>query len=301
MGATTQVDLFLDTLLDASLKDERATMEFPFFSISKTPRREAVEYSDGKTLVRIEPGQRGMATIWDKDILIYCASVLNDRIERGAPLDRTLRIPAYDLLKVCQRGTGKTAYERLYNALVRLRSTTILTNIRAAGQCDDRGFGWIDDFHAVRNASGIMERLEITLSRWIFNAVVQDRRVLTIDRGYFELTGGLERRLYELARKHCGRQARWPISLEKLAAKCGSTRDLRKFKADILRIASSEVLPEYSLALAFDPALRKDIDLTYGKGAGDRFRRSARALAIFTPRGRIGKADVLEEFEFPCE
>lgn len=202
----TQVGLFLDTLLDASFKDERATMEFPFFSISKTPRRDAVEYSDGKTVVRIEPGQRGMATIWDKDILIYCASLLNDRIERGALVDRTLKIPAYDLLKVCQRGTGKVAYERLYNALVRLRSTTILTNIRAAGQCDDRGFGWIDDFHAVRNASGIMERLEITLSRWIYNSVVQDRRVLTIDRSYFGLTGGLERRLYELARKHCGRR-----------------------------------------------------------------------------------------------
>ena len=71
------IDLFLDTLMDASLKDERSTMEFPFFSIQKTPQRHPVEYSNGSVRVRIEPGQRGMATIWDKDVLIYCASLLN--------------------------------------------------------------------------------------------------------------------------------------------------------------------------------------------------------------------------------
>lgn len=289
------IDLFLDTLMDASLKDERCTMEFPFFSIQKTPQRHPVEYSNGSVRVRIEPGQRGMATIWDKDVLIYCASLLNEKLERGAPVSRTLSIPAYDLLKVCRRGTGKAGYQRLYDALVRLRSTTILTNICADGELDDRGFGWIDDFHVVRGRNGVMKALEITLSRWVFNAVVKDRRVLTIHRDYFGLTMGLERRLYELARKHCGRQPKWPISLDKLAAKCGSVRDLRKFKAEIKRIALAGTLPEYDLAIAFDPAMRRDISSTFGKEAGGRYRLNSRAIAVFTPRGRIGQPDHLQE------
>lgn len=280
------IDLFLDTLMDASLKDERSTMEFPFFSIQKTPRRQPVEYSNGSVSIRIEPGQRGMATIWDKDVLIYCASILNDKLERGAPVERTLTIPAYDLLKVCRRGTGKAAYQRLYNALVRLRSTTILTNILANGEAEDRGFGWIDDFRTVRNSRGTMIALEITLSRWVFNSVVRDRRILTINPGYFDLTKGLARRLYELARKHCGHQPEWKISLEKLAAKCGSSSDIRQFRAEISQISKeSGALPEYDMTLEFDPARRREMVATFGPRAGIRYRHNARANVIFTPRG----------------
>jgi plasmid replication initiation protein len=52
-----------------------------------------------------------------------------------------------------------------------------------------------------------MVALELALSRWLYNAVLA-REVLTLNREYFRLGGGLERRLYELARKHCGQQAR---------------------------------------------------------------------------------------------
>ena len=45
-----------------------------------------------------------------------------------------------------------------------------------------------------------MQGLEITLNDWTFRALVKDRRVLAINPAYFDLTGGLERRLYEIAR-----------------------------------------------------------------------------------------------------
>lgn len=277
-------DLFLTALIDAPVKDEQWTMVFPFFSIAKTPRRSPIEYSDGKMTVRIEPGSRGMATIWDKDILIYCASVINDRIGRGAPVERTLRIPAYDLLTVCRRGTGKAAYQRLYQALVRLRSTTILTNIAAAGRIEDRGFGWIDDFRSMRKPDGTMMALEITLSRWVFGALIEEGRLLSIDRAYFEMTGGLERRLYELARKHCGRQPQWTIRLPKLAAKCGTARDLRKFKLDLKRIISRQSLPGCDVNLAFDRSMRKSIEADFGRSAATRFTGNSRVMAVFTPK-----------------
>ena len=53
----------------------------------------------------------------------------------------------------------------------------------------------------------VMQGLEITLNDWTFRPLVKDRRVLAINPAHFDLTGGLERRLYEIARKHVGRQS----------------------------------------------------------------------------------------------
>ena len=66
-----QVDLFLDQLADAPVKDERALMEFPFFSLQKRPRMTPFVFDDGTVKIEIQPGHKGIATIWDKDILIY--------------------------------------------------------------------------------------------------------------------------------------------------------------------------------------------------------------------------------------
>ena len=63
-----------------------------------------------------------------------------------------------------------------------------------------------------------MVAVEVTLNEWLYNAIVA-REVLTRNRDYFRLDGGLERRLYELARKHCGNQAKWLIGLELLHKK----------------------------------------------------------------------------------
>lgn len=253
---TKQIDLFLDSIINAPIKDERATMEFPFFCLTKKPRTTPLEYSDGKTQIRVEPGPRGIATIWDKDVLIYCASLVNDRLERGLPVDRTIHIAAYDLLRVTQRGTGKRSYELLLDALVRLRSTTILTNITAGDERERRGFGWIDNFRVIErnDAKGnkIMAAIEVTMNDWMFRAICKEKRILTINGAYFKLKMGLERRLYEIARKHCGRQRYWDISMPKLHAKCGSQDLLRNFKASLNLIIRKDSLPQYRLEMLFD-------------------------------------------------
>lgn len=252
----TQVDLFLDTIVNAPLKDDRALMEFPFFSIQKQPRKTPLEYVDGDIVVRISPGEKGIATIWDKDILIYIASIINERIERGLPVDRTVTFHAYDLLKITGRGLGKRAYELLLDALFRLRSTTIQTSIQSGNLRERRGFGWIETWrvieHQDQRGRQVMAAIEITLNDWMFRAIVQDRRVLTINKDYFALESGLERRLYELARKHVGNQKGWKIGLEKLASKIGTTRTLRFFKRDLLAIIEKDNIPDYTLFMESD-------------------------------------------------
>jgi len=252
-----QVDLYLDSLVSAPLKDDRALMEFPWFSLQKRPRMEPFVYNDGRVQIRISPGDKGLATIWDKDVLIYVATLINDRIERGMSVERTVRFHAHDLLKVTGRGTGKRGYELLLDALFRLRSTTIETSIESADQRERRGFGWIETWRVVerKTDSGrrIMAAIEITLNDWMFRALVQDRRVLSINSAYFKLEGALERRLYEIARKHVGQQPEWRIGLEKLARKTGSSRGLRAFKHDLLQIIERDTMPDYRLGLEIDP------------------------------------------------
>ena len=251
--ADQQVDLFLDSLVGVPSKDDRALMEFPFFSLQKQPRMEPPVYDDGRTQIRIEPGPRGLATIWDKDVLLYVVSLLNEWIERGALVERTVRFSAHDLLRVTGRGTGKRSYELLLDALYRLRSTNIVTSIESADLKDRRGFGWIETWRVVerKTAAGrkVMAAIEITLNDWMFRALVKERRVLTINPAYFDLGGGLKRRVYELAHKHLGGQAVWKIGLEKLSRKVGTTRDLRRFKHDLLKVIVRDRIPDYQLSV----------------------------------------------------
>lgn len=264
-----QIDLFLDSIVSASVKDDRALMEFPFFSLQKRPLMEPIVYDDGKVQIRVSPGEKGVATIWDKDILIYVASLINDRLERGLPVDRTVRFAAHDLLALAKRGTGKQAYELLKNALFRLRSTTITTSIVAAGDSEDRGFGWIDNFRIVKREKTdglkVMTAMEVTLNDWMFRAIVQDRRVLTINPGYFALDKGMERRLYELARKHVGDQPEWRVGLARLAEKCGTRQELRFFKRDLLILVKLDALPDYSIQVEGDVNRRKAVTVVFTK------------------------------------
>ena len=101
-----QIDLFVESLVSAPLRDDRATMEFPFFALQKRPLLTPILYQDGNVSIRISPGERGIASIWDKDVLIYLSSLINAKIERGEPVSRTVRIAAYDMLRVTRRHTG---------------------------------------------------------------------------------------------------------------------------------------------------------------------------------------------------
>jgi plasmid replication initiation protein len=91
------------------LRDQREMMERPFFSLAKSKRVKPIDYTspDGKLWVHVSANpDYGMATIWDADILIYCASVLADMARRGAnDIPRKLHVMPYDLLRAIGRPT----------------------------------------------------------------------------------------------------------------------------------------------------------------------------------------------------
>ena len=76
--------------------------------------------------------------------------------------------------------------------------------------------------------------------------------MLSIDKDYFKLRKPTERRLYELARKHCGNQVAWKIGIDKLKTKIGSNSHLNKLKFNIKKIAETNHLPEYNISIEDD-------------------------------------------------
>ncbi|WP_371158459.1 replication initiator protein A [Jannaschia sp. 2305UL9-9] len=246
-------DFFVCDVLDAVPKGDLASMEHPIFSLSTKPDTRLRRYEQGDHFVEVSPSVKGLATVHDRDILIYCISQIIAAINEGRQVDRTIRLKAHDMLTATNRMTNGQAYEGLKAALERLRGTTISTNIKTGGTETFDVFGLIERARVVRETrEGRMQELEIVLSDWVFNAI-EAREVLTLHRDYFRLRKPLERRMYELARKHCGHQSEWSIGLEKLKEKCGSNSTLKEFRRLVKSVVQQDEahchMPDYSVRL----------------------------------------------------
>jgi Replication initiator protein A len=242
-------DLFICDVLDAIPKDDMASMEHPIFSLATKPDTRILRYEHKDVLVEIAPSVRGLATIYDKDILIYCISQLMSKKNAGQPLAQDLHLNAHELLVWTNRETSGDAYRRLKEAFERLAGTRITTNIKTNGESQTYGFGLIDSFGIVRETkSGRMSEIKVRLSDWVYR-IIQGSEVLTLSRDYFRLRKPTDRRIYELARKHCGEQDEWKISLELLHKKTGASSHLREFKSMVKELAELDHLPDYRIAL----------------------------------------------------
>lgn len=224
-----QGDFFVCDIFDAAPKGETAAMEHPVFSISTKPDKNIRRYENGDIFVEVVPSVKGLATVYDRDILIFCISQVIAALNDGREVNQTVRFKAFDLLSSTNRGTDGRGYEQLRAAFERLSGTRIFTNVTTADTEVLDGFGLIDRYRIVRETrDGRMQEIEVKLSDWVFNAI-NAREVLTLSRNYFRLRKPLERRLYEIARKHCGYKQRWAIGLTKLKEKWGSYSTDKEF------------------------------------------------------------------------
>lgn len=228
-------------------------MEHPIFSLSTKPDHRIRRYEHGDIYVEIKPSADGLATIHDRDVLIYCISQMVSALNDGREVSQTVRLKAYDLLTATNRMTNGQGYQALKGALERLGGTRISTNITSGGHEVFENFGLIERSRIVRETrEGRMQEVEIKLSDWVFNAI-RSREVLTLHRDYFRLRKPLERRMYEIARKHCGRQGAWSIRLNSLKKKCGSNSTTREFRRLVSTIVKQDQshnhFPDYSVFL----------------------------------------------------
>jgi len=271
-------DFFVCDIFGASPKDDLGTMEHPVFSLATRPDRRILHYAHNGVQVSVTPSVRGRATIHDKDILIYCISQLIAGLNAGREISRRVTLTAHDLLVATNRDTSGDAYARLREAFERLAGTRVTTNMTAGGVETTTGFGLIEGWEIKRHSrGGRMISVMVTLSEWLFRAVMS-KSVLTLSRDYFRLRKPLERRIYELARKHCGRQPEWQVSVTTLHRKSGSTAPLRVFRAALRRMIADGNLPDYDMS----------------ERSGDLMLFTRGAQVIETPGAPVPTPDALE-------
>lgn len=246
-----QEDFFVCDVFDAVPKSDIGSMEHPIFSLATKPDTRPRRYEHGNIVVEVKPSIDGLATVHDRDVLIFCISQLMRALNDGKQISQVVRFQASDLLKATNRMASGRGYDLLKSALERLAGTRISTNIKTGNQEIFHTFGLIEHATIIRETrDGRMIEVEVKLSDWVFNAV-KAQEVLTISRDYFRLRRPIERRVYELARKHCGTQKQWKISLSLLHLKCGSGSTEREFRRLIGEIIQNDIqhshLPDYSI------------------------------------------------------
>lgn len=262
-----QRDLFICDIVDAVPKGDMASMEHPVFTLSTKPDMSPRKYVRGENFIEVSPSRHGLATVHDRDVLIYCISQCMAAVNEGRQVHRSLRFKAYDLLVATNRQTSGRGYELLKDALRRLQGTQIETNLKQGGKEYFKVFSLVDSAEIVKETrDGRMLDVEITLSDWVFDAI-QNNNVLTLSRQYFMLRKPLERRLYEIARKHCGGQAIWKVGLELLRDKCGSNSTVKEFRRLLGKIIDDDNqhdhMPDYTFSIEEDVVIIRPKKLAY--------------------------------------
>lgn len=255
-----QLDLFVGKSMFGTkhVRDDIDLMSWPFFSLSKTPRTEDIDFSrqvGGKLVsVRVSGGKDGIATIWDNDILLYLRTMVIEALNRDEQPSREFVFSIHDCLRTIGRDTGGTDYVSFRASLQRLKTTTIFTNISADDSVEDQAVGYVESY-AMRGAKKATGEIaggscKVRLTEWLYQMMLQSSRALAVDQTYFDLKGGVERKLYSIIRRHLGRQhTPWHIALEKLHEQTGVQMPLRHFKAKVASIIAADGLPGYAMKI----------------------------------------------------
>lgn len=243
-----------DSPLDGPINGQADLMAYPFFGLSKTPAKTAISFEEDGVSVAVRPSDRGIATIYDKEILIYLASLASDRLRRGEGFEGVLTFTAYDFFKLAGlSGASGKNYQRLAGALERLQGTQIRTTIETGGISVDGWFSWISEAQVIfsRDQKGRKRAraIRVRLTDWLVRAIAEDGTLLTYEAAYFSLNA-IERRLYEIARAGCSAGHVLTFDLATLRDRVGVTSPLKKFRQLLSQIVLRDDLPGYQVAFA---------------------------------------------------
>ena len=283
-------------------KDATIQLEHPFYTLStRVLDQRMMTYEHNGTSISVEAGPHGLPTIHDKDVLIYLLSqAMRMRRESGVT-PKKMRIRMRQLLDFTRRGASGKSYGNMHRAIRRLTGTTVRTNARTGGKIIDESFHLIDSVRIVRyenDPDRRMAYMEVKLGEWLHNAILNDE-VLTLSKDYLALRKPLDRRIYEIGRKHCGHQREWSISLALLHKKSGSQGVMTKLKRRLVELEAEDSLPGYRVSVLsrYDSQGKEDSRVTYTNKAPARQlgnRRSALPGTIETIAQSLGvpNADV---------
>ena len=251
MTKSRQLDLFVALAGDVPFRDEREAMSAPLVSLSKN-KRTLIEWEgpSGQQVTVAAAEKYGIATIWDYDLILWAVSQVNEAVNAGLATSPRIFFHPYDMLKATGRDTGGKGYNELKAGMHRLAATGVsYVSPALKGKRRKQGaFNLLSAFEFEENEEGKAKGAWLELPMWLYQAVTQDRDVLAISPRYFNLTSGLDRFLYRLARRHVGKQAGWAFTFRDLHGRTGSKQRYGDFARDLRKAITRNALPEYSLA-----------------------------------------------------
>ncbi|WP_233151100.1 replication initiator protein A [Sphingomonas mollis] len=250
--AIPQGELFLlDSPLYGEIRGERSLMAFPFFALAKTRWMKPLTYQTDQVSIEVRPSASGVATIYDKEIVLYIASLMAAKLDAGEAVDQDFVFTAHDLFNVTGSNHSARSYGRLSEALERLQGTQIKTNIEAGGEGEEGFFSWLSEakLHYTKTRTGErrLKAVKVRLCDWLFRAILLDRHVLDYAAAYFQL-GPIERRIYEVARS-AGDGEGIDIDLATFRLQIGYQNPLANFRSALKQIAGTDAIPNYRLDL----------------------------------------------------
>lgn len=253
--ALPQRDLFqLDSPLTGEVRGERSLMAFPFFALAKNAWMKPLTYHHGPVSIEVRPSSNGVATIYDKEIVLYIASLMVAKLEAGERVEQDFVFTAHDLFSVTGSNHSARSYARLSEALERLQGTQIKTNIEAGGEGEEGFFSWLSEarlhYSKTRTGERRLKAVKVRLCDWLYRAILRDRQVLDYATAYFRL-GPIERRIYEVARSSCDEEqsGRFEIDLATFRLQIGYQNPLANFRAALRHIAGTDAIPDYDVEL----------------------------------------------------
>ncbi|OYW77169.1 MAG: hypothetical protein B7Z37_05300 [Verrucomicrobia bacterium 12-59-8] len=246
------LERFTASPADVTPKEQIDLMARCWFSL--TPgRSEPIEheYVDGKTgvteTVKITGHpEHGIATIYDQDLLIFAMSQWVDAKRQGLEPSRRIHFTPYQFLSWINREPGGGQYQRLKDALHRLKTTSIQTTIRSEigkrTRNRIRQFSWISEWE-ITEEQGEVRGVEVVLAEWLFESI-KDFHVLTLDKRYFEIPGSVERWLYLYARKATGGpNGVWRETFKSLYQKSASQQEYKHYASTLRKLVQKNDLP----------------------------------------------------------
>ncbi len=241
-----------DSPLHGKVRGERSVMDFPFFALSKVAVDKELEFNIGNLSIQIRPSATGIATMYDKEIILYVASLMAQAVGRGEEVDQNFAFTAHDFFRITGVARpSKRDYDRFTDALERLQGTQIKTNIQTGSKIEKGWFSWLSEATAeyieLPNGDQQLRVVKVRLCPWLHRAIQLDGHIYHYHHDYFRL-GTIERRLYEIAHCHCDDDS-IEMTLGALALKVGSTAPLSKFKQHLKAVEASDDLPEYRVSL----------------------------------------------------
>ena len=244
-----QPDLLIASATDISPKQHRELMARNWFCLAKQKRTKEIYHEFGDNYVRVSADEGyGIASIFDNDVLIFIMATYAALVNEGQTnLSRSIAFNGYDFFKF----TGKTqfggrAYDDLWSSINRLHHTFVETNLTMGDAKTRHSFNWLSEIkrNTFVSSRGELDRgFEATLPDWIWSSIVNKKWILTLDDGYFNLKGGLERFLYLYARKSAGSQpGGWAESIDSLYKKSGVLSSKAHFKAAVKKLCGKTLV-----------------------------------------------------------